>query len=262
MTATAIAENWAQLPFAENWKLYVSDVPYDAQIYDGDDILPKIQSVDADAKHIRHQLASLRAAKVTMYGSNEKTRSRNTVLVMVSVASRGPSRLKSVFRLVSKAFSIAVFVFGTAIFAAAQLLALPVATMTLTLILAAGVLSRAVTGWIVSGVSKTEPLIHVIVSSTEEAHAVLAAILSIDNQNDGEDGDFKPRGIQVELEGHVFINQKRVGHRSKWVVETLGVLAEPFDLRRVASVEGYRHTRRTSTDHGDAQFGLLQEVRF
>ena len=251
MTVTAILENRAQIPFVESWKLYVSDVPYDTRIRDGDAVLPKIKSSVANAKHILHQLGSLRAGRVTLFGSSEKTRPRNAVLVMISVvAPRDYSRARSLFRLGSKVLSITVFVTGTAIFGAAQLLALPVAVLVLTLILAAGVLSRATTAWIVSRIGKTEPLIHVIASSTEEAQRVIANILSIEPQN---------RGVQVELGGHIFVNQRRVASRSVWWVRSLGVLAEPFDLRKVAHVEPCHGKSEASTDPSDAELGLLQE---
>ncbi|KAL9636216.1 MAG: hypothetical protein Q9164_002957 [Protoblastenia rupestris] len=157
VTFTAIAENWAQFPFKETWKLFVSDIPYDVSIRNGDSILPKLKNPDASAHQVLHQLASLKAGTVTLRGSKQYTRPRNAVLVMVSVVNQGPDRYRSILRLVSKCTSIATFVTGTALFASVQLLALPVATMTLTLVLGAGVFGRAITGWIVSGVSKTEP---------------------------------------------------------------------------------------------------------
>lgn len=157
MTFIVIAENWAQFPFEEKWKLSVSDIPYDVSIRNGDSILPKLENPDASAHQVLHQLASLKAGTVTLQGSKQYTRPRNAVLVMVSVVIQGQDRYRSIFRLLSKCISIATYVTGTALFASVQLLALPVAGMTLTLILAAGVFGRAITGWIVSGVSKTEP---------------------------------------------------------------------------------------------------------
>lgn len=35
---------------------------------------------------------------------------------------------------------------------------------------------------------------------------------------------------QVEVDGHVFVDCKRVTHRSPWYVSVLGILASPFDL--------------------------------
>ena len=259
MTATAIAENRAQLPFSESWKLYVSDIPYDVSIREGDSILPKLENPAASAKQVLYQLASLRAGTATLHGSKQYTRPRNAVLVMVSVASHGQNRAKSLLRLGSKCVSITVFVVGTAIFASAQLLALPVAVMVLTLILAAGVFARAITGWIVSGINKTEPLIHVIVNTTQEAQHVIARILSIDKYGDQATDEAKVRKIQVELGGHVFVNQRRVGTRSGWYLQALGVLAEPFDLRKVDHAKVFPNAMQGSTDHSEFELGLLRE---
>ncbi|KAG8531817.1 uncharacterized protein KY384_003453 [Bacidia gigantensis] len=253
----AIAENNAQLPFSEDWKLYVSDVPYDVSIREGDSILPKLENPAASAEQVLYQLASPRAGTAILQSSKQYTRPRNAVLVIVSVASHGQNRTKSIFRLASKCLGIAIFVVGTAIFASAQLLALPVAVTVLTLILAAGVGSRAINGWIVSGVSKTEPLIHVIVNTTQEAQQVIARILSIDRYDDQVLGEGKVRKIQVELGGHVFVNQRRVGSRSTLWLRGLGVLAEPFDLRRIDRSESFRTPMQESTDRSELEFGLL-----
>ena len=178
---------------------------------------------------------------------------------MVSVVNQGPDRYRSILRLVSKCTSIATFVTGTALFASVQLLALPVATMTLTLVHGAGVLGRAITGWIVSGVSKTKPLIHVIVNTTQEAQHVIARILSLDDYGREEIGGNEARKVQVELGGHVFVSQRRVGYRSPWNIKTLGVLAEPFDLREVDLSEPIANMFQARTDHNEVELGLMRE---
>ncbi|KAL8896486.1 MAG: hypothetical protein Q9207_007681, partial [Kuettlingeria erythrocarpa] len=53
--------------------------------------------------------------------------------------------------------------------------------MTVTLVPGAGVSSRAITGWIVQGVNKTEPMLHVTVNSTQEAQRVIARIFPSTN---------------------------------------------------------------------------------
>lgn len=265
VTATAIFDSWAQTPFSENWKLLVSDVPYDVCIRNGDDILPKINSSTAQVRHIKHQFGSLRAGNVTLYGSAVKTKSRNSLLVMVSVVTHGQNQLRTLSRLFSKVVSIATFVTGTVLFASTLLLAAPVAVLVVTIILAVGILSRAITAWIVSGVSKTEPLLHVIVDSTEEAQNMVASILSVDADRDDEGGESDKmehhRGIQVELNGHVFVNQKRVHTRTtldKWWVQLLGILAEPFDLRRVAQVQPAREKSQfEGPGFNEVEIGLL-----
>ncbi|KAL8769229.1 MAG: hypothetical protein Q9209_004730 [Squamulea sp. 1 TL-2023] len=234
VTVTALAENWAQLPFKETWKLFVSDVPYDIRVRGGDSIVTKLSTVEDSVSDVLDGLASLKAGTVTIQGSRQYTRPRNAVLVVISVVSHGDQPIRSLLRLLSKCTSIATFVTGTALFASVQLLALPMAVFILTLVLAAGVYGRAITGWIVQGVSKTEPLIHVIVNSTQEAQHVIARILSLDEYGT-EDSEYPDetvtRKLQAELHGHIFVKQRRVAHRSKWNLKTWGVLARPYDLR-------------------------------
>lgn len=245
MTFTAIADSWARFPFKESWKLFVSDIPYDVSIRNGDSFEPKLKNPDASVHQVLHQLASLKAGTVMLHGSKQYTRPRNAVIVMVSVVNQGQNRIRSILRLVSKCVSIATFVTGTAIFASVHLLAMPVAAMSLTVIIGAGVFGRAITKWIVSNVSKTEPLIHEIVNTTQEAQDVIARILSIDGKVSGN----QIRKVQVELGGHVFVDQRRVGHRSPWWLRTLGVLAKPFDLRSVDQSEATSPVFQASTDH-------------
>lgn len=237
----------------------MSDIPYQVDIRGGDSILPQLENPDGATKEVLHQLASLRAGTATLRGSKQYTRPRNTVLVMVSVVTKGQGRIRALTRLVCKCLSIATFVTGTAFFASVQLLAMPVAVMTLTLILAAGVFGRAITAWIVSGIGKTEPLIHVVVDTTHEAQHVIARVLSLDNYDSQETGGNEVRKIQVELGGHVFISQRRVGHRSKWYLKTLGVLAPPFDLRTVHHSETSSDVFLASADQSECELGLTRK---
>jgi hypothetical protein len=148
---------------------------------------------------------------------------------MVSIVGNG--KFASLWRLLSKSISIAVFVTGTAMFASVTLVSLPMAVMVLTLVLSAGVFSRAIAGWLVRRVSEKEPMIHVIVNSEDEANHAICRILKIEIAN-GPD-------IQVEINGHVFVNGRRVASRSPWHVAILGVLANPYDLRRADSSPGH-----------------------
>ncbi|KAI4246118.1 MAG: hypothetical protein L6R40_002070 [Gallowayella cf. fulva] len=252
VTVTAIAENWAQLPFKETWKLFVSDIPYDIKVRGGDSIIAKLDKPEESVTRVLQSLASLKAGTATVQGSHQYTRPRNAVLVVISVVNHGDQRIRSLLRLLSKCTSIATFVTGTALFASVQLLALPMAVMVLTLVLAAGVYGRAITGWIVQGVSKTEPLIHVIVNSTHEAQHVIAQILSLDEYGT-EDMEYpdetEVRKLQVELHGHVFVKQRRVAHRTPWYLRTWGVLAKPFDLRDVDM------SKMNSNAHGEVLEG-------
>ncbi|KAL8732301.1 MAG: hypothetical protein Q9166_002873 [cf. Caloplaca sp. 2 TL-2023] len=264
VTVTALAENWAQLPFKETWKLFVSDVPYDVQVRGGDSIITKLDKPEDSVDQVLQGLASLKAGTVKIIGSKQYTRPRNAVLVVISVVGHGDQRIKSLLRLLSKCTSIATFVTGTALFASVQLLALPMAVFVLTLVLAAGVYGRAITGWIVQGVSKTEPLIHVIVNSTQEAQNVIARILSLDKYS-SEDKEYPDeteiRKLQVELHGHVFVKQRRVAHRTPWNLRTWGVLSRPYDLRIVDMTKSAQVEIQEGTppSQSELELGLLRK---
>ncbi|KAL8713107.1 MAG: hypothetical protein Q9220_002628 [cf. Caloplaca sp. 1 TL-2023] len=258
VTITAVAENWAQLPFKETWKLFVSDIPYDAKVRGGDDIVTPFQKPANSVGQVLHQLASVKAGTVTLYGSKQKTQPRNSVLIVVSVINYGDQRIGSFFRLLSKCTSIATFIVGTALFASVQLLALPMAVLTLTLVLAAGVFGRAIIGWIVVGVSKTEPLLHVIVNSTHEAQKVIKRILELDTYGVEEPEGHETRRLQIELNGHIFVNQRRVGHRSPWLLRSLGVLAQPFDLRKLDRPPPSDIYEKEITPPNELELGLLR----
>jgi len=223
VTLTAITENIVQLPFLKQHKLYVSRVPYEFTISGGQSVLSDLHRRQSEPENVGtalRQLYTMPAAKVSFSGSTQFTQSRNAVLVMVSVV--GSAKLASFWRLLSKSVSIAVFITGTAMFASVTLVALPMAVLVLTLVLSAGVFSRAIAGWLVRRVAEKEPMIHVIVNSEEEANHAVCCILKLKSA-DGAD-------VQVEIGGHIFVNGRRVATRSRWHVALLGVLANPYDL--------------------------------
>ena len=241
-TLTAITENYVQLPFIKQHRLYVSRVPYEIALSKGESILSSVRqdasvsvanstaasddaASDVESETVGRQLTQLYtipAAKVTFLGSTQFTETRNAVLVMISVVGSTP--FASFWRLLSKSVSIAVFITGTALFASATLVSLPMAVMALTLVLSAGVFGRAIAGWMVRRVADEEPMIHVIVNTRDEANGSICQILKL---------HWADRAyVQVEIDGHVFVNGRRVGRRTKWHVAILGVLAKPYDLLR------------------------------
>ncbi len=225
VTLTAVVENWVQLPFIQTYKLYISSVAYNISTTGGESVIDCFKAGDAgdNVAIALHQLSTLKAGTLTIHGSRQWVRSRNSVMIMVSIV--GDSRIRKMVRLVAKSISIAVFVAGTACFASVTLLSLQMAIMVLTLSLSAGIFGRALAGWVVSRVSDTEPMIHVISNTRHEAYQAVAEILSI-RSDDGTP-------FQVEVNGHIFIDQRRVAKRSRWPVRAfLGVLAEPYDLRK------------------------------
>lgn len=243
VTFAAIIENWTQLPFKNQWSMYISNVAYEVQIAGGEAITEDqfaSRTMGENVGIALDQLSTIQPAKVTFPAASTKTASRNSVFLMVSVATGDSHWVGSFWRLLSKSVSICIFVTGTAIFASVTLLALPMAAMTLTLVLAAGVFSRAIASWMVSRVAETEPMIHVIAENDEDAHQVIARI-------------FRLTAFQVEIRGHVFVQEKRVASRSPWYVRLLGVMAEPFDLRNLNKENGTRADTTVET-------GLMADV--
>ena len=185
------------------------------------------QTSKDDVETILRQLETLRTARVINRGSSVKTVPRCSVTVLVSVVGIGNKYKQHFLQIFSKAASITVFVCGTAIFAAVVLLALEAAVMILTLLLAGGIIGRAMASLMVSALCDDEPLIHVIVPEEHE-YKVVSSLLSKDA--------FQGADVQIEVRGNIFVRQQRVAKRKwgRWYVHFWGVTAEPFDLLRVA----------------------------
>lgn len=235
MTITSFIENYVQLPFSKHFKLLISDIPYDIQFSNGDNIVDALDQSGRAIERVLKHLSTLKAADLLLRGrAKTTTEPKNTVLVMVSVIDNlNEQRINAFWRLLSKACSIAIFVTGTAFFASVQLLALPMAVMVLVLVLSAGVFGRAIATWIVTGVDKTEPMIHVIANTTTEASRIIGEVLKLDKDVNLEGGK---RNVQIEIQGHVFVGCRRVAKRSGLWVGILGVMAHPFDLRTVSTM--------------------------
>lgn len=227
VTLAAFLEDRSHRPFKKTYKLYLSSLPYDVEILGGQPITDYFSTNTATENALK-QLKTLRPASMNFFGSSLQTPARNSVIVMVSIV--GQQKLEQIWQRLSRAFSVAVFVFGTAVFASVTLLSLVMAVVVLTLTLAAGILGRAIASWIVSNVAGTEPMIHIISGTKEEAYQAIAEILSL-KSNDGSP-------FQVEINGQIFINERRVATRSWLKVAMFGVLAEPYDI-----VKAYQKTK-------------------
>lgn len=224
MTVTAFTEDKVQRPFIKTYKLFVSSLPYDVKTFGGQPITDYFSNYTAsqNVAIALKQLRTLKPASLTVYGSRLRTRSRNSVMIMVSVV--GQNKRDNIGRLLSKTVSVAVFVTGTAVFASVTLLSLVMAIVVLTLTLAAGVFGRAIAGWIIGRVSGTEPIIHIISDNEQEAYQAITEILCL-KSHDGTH-------FQVEINGHIFVDERRVASRSPLKVAMLGVLAEPYDVTK------------------------------
>jgi hypothetical protein len=182
------------------------------------------------------------------------------MMVIVSVApdETAASSAKKLWRLISRGASLTVFVMGTMLFSNITLLALPMAGVVVILVLAAGVFGRAISSGIVASVAQMEPMIHVITDSEEEACRVRGDIFTLQQDDEDERSIF-----QIEVEGHVFVGEKRVAHRSPWYVKTLGVMANPFDIRkaeRVGNIDGLAIGFQGDSERPEKSSGKTESV--
>jgi hypothetical protein len=141
------------------------------------------------------------------------------------------SRLHAIAQIVAKGSSVAIFAFGTALFASATLLSISVALSVLCLLLACGVLGRVIAMWIVAKISReNRPVLHKLVKSEQEAGEYFHAIAELD--------------LQLEIQGHVIIDGRCIRSRSPWLAAPtyFGLLAKPFDAIAVAEKGTMRAT--------------------
>lgn len=230
---SAAIDNYVQLPFEKQWRLCLSDVPYDLTVLGGDDITNHLAGQKHETENVKTALKQLKSFKTGTVKFTGRQQSRadaiNTLFVQVSVTSHSHNWRRTFTRSLSKITSIAVFIVGTACFASAQLLSIAIATFILTCVLGAGVFSRAITSWIVAGIETADPMLHFVADEDEEAYYVLARLFMINL-----DDTAKPtkRKVQVELGGNIFVDRRRITTRSPWPARFLGILTSPYDVAR------------------------------
>jgi hypothetical protein len=244
VTAVAVADSWASLPFDHYAKLYVSDLRNDYGVQGGrsflldadvDGKVTKAETITANLK----QLGTLEPGTLNIVGSYEPTTARNRLLILITIARDGrdtggpkTSIARYAIQVFLKLGAITIYVFATSLFAAVLLLALPMAQMILMLIVGSGVLGRVLVGNIVSAVKRQASFLHIVAHSEQEAAGFVARIFEDQKSSRGNRTKF-----QIEIDGHVFVDQVRIKSRSAWPVRLLGVLARPYDL--TGSRKGY-----------------------
>jgi hypothetical protein len=166
VTAVAVADSWASLPFDHYAKLYMSDLRNDYEVQGGRSFLldPNVDEKATRAEIVTanlQQLGTLEPGNLKIVGSYESTLARNRLLVLVSVArdsqdDQGPttSLLRYAIQVFLKLTAITIYVFATSIFASVTLLALPMAQMMLMLVVGSGILGRVLVGNMVSAIKQ------------------------------------------------------------------------------------------------------------
>ncbi|KAK8096075.1 hypothetical protein PG999_014097 [Apiospora kogelbergensis] len=238
VTAVAIFDNLVAAPFTKSWTIRVSRTPTGLIL---DETLRKI----TDPRY-PNALEYIKAGPVM----NQRLRvshvatsyPRTCFYVVISV--QGISPVHAAAQVLAKTGSVAVYAFGTALFASATIMSISIALMVLCLVLPAGVAGRVIAMWIVSSMSQqNKPILHKMVRSEEEAGRYFHAIAELD--------------LQLEIKGHVIVNGSIVTSRHSWFTPAtyIGLLAKPFDVVSLAT----KTTRglATSNSHGTFYTGSI-----
>ncbi|ROW14965.1 hypothetical protein VPNG_03441 [Cytospora leucostoma] len=221
ITVVSVFDNIIAAPFTHSWTIRVSRRPTGI-ILDRDHNSPRITDTSRHANALECLEANPNTSQRILISNSEATTySRTCFYVVISV--QGISTLHAIAQILSKGASVAVFAFGTALFASATMLSISVALMVLCLLLPSGVAGRVVAMWIVSQVSRqNKPILHKMVKSKAEAAKYFHAIAKQD--------------IQMEAMGHVILDGYIVKSRSKWfsAATYIGLLATPYDVIALA----------------------------
>lgn len=231
VVVTSVFENIMATPFAKTWTMRISKAPGNINISDSassiiDDRFPNVLDRLSAGVNTRNRL--------TIRDGEPSTSSSTCFYVVISV--EGITNVRATLQVISKACTIAVFAFGTTLFASATLMSVMVTLFVLGLVLGSGVLGRVAAMWIASEMNKSsKPILHALVKNQQSAGEYVEEILQLN-------------GLLIEIMGHVIIDQKIVLRRNEWLclASYLGLLAPPIDIVKLAA----RPTMKTSPQLG------------
>lgn len=182
----AIFDHLVAAPLTESWTIRVSRTPSGLIL---DETLRKITDPRyANAlEHIKAGPVMNQRLRVSHAATSY---SRTCFYVVISV--QGISSVHAAAQVVAKTGSVAVYAFGTALFASSTLMSISITLMVLCPVLFAGVAGRVIAMWIVSSMSqRNKPILHKTVRSEEEAGRYFYAIAELD--------------LQLEIKGQVIV---------------------------------------------------------
>jgi hypothetical protein len=243
VAATAILENLAGMPFTHQWTMRISKAPATIRISEDS---PRVQDEVSDAQDILEVMKEGLNARSTVAIDGSEPYNRSRACFYAIISQEGVSAPQAFLRVFAKAMSVAVFAFGTTLFASAQLMSHAITVMVLSLVLFAGVFGRVVAMWMAAEMIKTEPILHAVVKDRRDAASHVQQILSI-------------KGLVVEVSGQIFVNGHCVARQSEWFSTPtyLGLLAKPFDItKRAISTHQMPNTSKY-TEHGEHTKTLL-----
>ncbi|KAM6537939.1 hypothetical protein FALCPG4_003835 [Fusarium falciforme] len=219
VTGVSIFDNLVAAPFTTSWTIRVSRKPTGILL---DDTVSKI----TDRRKYDNALETIKAGPNTNQRiriATDKGSGYSRTCFYVVVSAQGISRMHAIAQIISKASSVAVYAFGTALFASASLMSISIALMVLCLLLPAGVAGRVIAMWIVSQIDReNKPILHKLVKSENEAGKYIHAIAELD--------------LQLEIRGHIFMSGWCIrSHNRLFSLATyIGLLAKPFDAIALA----------------------------
>jgi hypothetical protein len=96
------------------------------------------------------------------------------------ISVEGITKPHAIMKTISRGCGVAVYAFGTALFASATMMSITVALMNLSLLIAGGVLGRIVVMWIASEVNRNaKPILHAVVTDANQANEYFHAIAEL-----------------------------------------------------------------------------------
>ncbi|KAJ8129984.1 hypothetical protein O1611_g3647 [Lasiodiplodia mahajangana] len=227
VTVVAIFDNLVAAPFTQSWTIRISKSPTGVIL---DSAAPKIYSHPQYPNALEFIKSGPVMNQKVRIASNQGASFPRTCFYAVISVNR-INTIHAIAQVVAKLSSVAVFAFGTALFASATLVSISIALMVLAVILAAGVGGRVLAMWIVAAMSRrNRPIIHKMVRSEEEAAKYFEALAKID--------------VQMEIKGHVIVNGTVVTSRHVWFTPAtyIGLLAKPFDVISLAEKSSWGST--------------------
>ena len=217
---TSVIDNIVAAPFAGNWTMRISKAPDNIIISDRassiiDDRFPNVLDRLSAGVNTRNRLI--------IRDEEPSTSSSTCFYVVISV--EGISSARAIAQVVSKGLTIAVFAFGTTVFASAALMSAVGTLLVLGLVMGAGVLGRVVAMWIASEMNKSsKPILHAVLKDRKDAARYVEEILRLN-------------GLLIEIGSHVIIDQKVIMRRNQWFcwAKYLGLLAPPINVVKHAA---------------------------
>lgn len=226
VVVVSVFDNIVAAPFTHSWTIRVAKAPSKVMV---DNTQSRITDFERDryTTIIKCLKAGINQKhRITIPDNEPDVSWRSCFYVVISV--QGILGFHPFLQILSRAFSVGIFAFGTVLFASATLMSIGDALILLCLVLPIGVVSRVVAMWVTAEMDKhNKSIIHTVVKDEVEAGEHMEAIINID-------------GLQVETMGHVILNGYCIDQRSAIfsAATYIGLLAKPYDVVTVAIKNG------------------------